>query len=95
MHDLNTINIDPPRWGILRSSYLPLSNHMLMQGMNDLFVGLASAAGSLGSGFVFAAVGYQIMGFVGAAFATLPLAVALWWRRNPIRRSAVSQAQLL
>jgi len=59
-----------------------------MQGVNDLFVGLASAIGSLGSGFVFAAVGFQIMGFVGALFAIIPLAVALWWRRNPARQAA-------
>ncbi len=59
-----------------------------MQGVNDLFVGLASAIGSLGSGFVFAAVGFQTMGFVGAAFAILPLAVALWWRKNPARLAA-------
>jgi predicted MFS family arabinose efflux permease len=56
-----------------------------MQGVNDLFVGLASAVGSLGSGFVFAAVGFQTMGFIGAAFAVLPLIVALWWVKNPIR----------
>jgi len=57
-----------------------------MQGVNDLFVGLASASGSLGSGFVFAALGYQIMGFVGAAFAIIPLVAAIWWLRNPVRR---------
>ena len=59
-----------------------------MQGVNDLFVGLASAVGSLGSGFVFAAVGFQVMGFVGAAIAILPLAVAFWWMRNPARLAA-------
>jgi len=58
-----------------------------MQGVNDLFVGLASASGSLGSGFVFAAVGFQTMGFVGAAFAVLPLALAFWWTRNRTRLS--------
>lgn len=57
-----------------------------IQGINDLFVGLASASGSLGSGFVFAALGYQMMGFVGAAFAIIPLIVVVWWLRNPIRR---------
>ncbi len=57
-----------------------------MQGVNDLFVGLASASGSLGSGFVFAALGYQMMGFVGAAFAIIPLVAAIWWLRNSARR---------
>ena len=56
-----------------------------MQGVNDLFVGAASAVGSLGSGFVFAAVGFQIMGFVGAAFAVIPLVIAFWWIRHPGR----------
>jgi predicted MFS family arabinose efflux permease len=51
------------------------------QGVNDLFVGLASAVGSLGSGFVFAAVGFQVMGFVGAGFALIPLGLAIWWGR--------------
>jgi MFS family permease len=54
-----------------------------MQGVNDLLVGLASAVGSLGSGFVFAAVGFQTMGFIGAAFAVAPFLIAVWWARNP------------
>ena len=60
-----------------------------MQGVNDLFIGLVSAAGSLGSGFVFAAVGYQVMGFIGAAVAILPLAAAVWWIKKPVKLSAV------
>jgi len=56
--------------------------------VNDLFVGLSASLGSLGSGFVFAAVGYQVMGFIGAAFAIIPLIVALWWMKNPLRNSA-------
>ena len=60
-----------------------------MQGVNDLFIGLVSAAGSLGSGFVFAAVGYQVMGFIGAALAILPLAAAVWWIKKPVKLSAV------
>src|SRR5574340_1587752 len=39
------------------------------QGLNDLLVGLASAAGSLGSGIVFATIGYNAMGLVGTAAA--------------------------
>ncbi len=56
-----------------------------MQGMNDLFIGLASAIGSLGSGFIFAALGFQIMGFVGAAFAVIPLLTVFLWKRHPAR----------
>ncbi|MCJ7733265.1 MAG: MFS transporter [Anaerolineales bacterium] len=61
------------------------SERSRMQGVNDLLVGLASAVGSLGSGFVFAAVGFQIMGFVGAGFAVIPVVAVLWWNRHPIK----------
>lgn len=50
------------------------------QGFNDLLIGLASAAGSLGSGIVFAAIGYNAMGLVGAATALIPLTTAALWR---------------
>lgn len=51
------------------------------QGASDLIVGLASAASSLGSGVVFAGVGYAAMALVAAAVAVLPLGLGLWWRR--------------
>ena len=54
------------------------------QGFNDSLVGLVSAAGSLGSGVIFAAAGYGAMSLVGAAVALLPLVLNLWWR--PRRR---------
>ncbi len=50
------------------------------QGMNDLLIGLASAAGSLGSGLIFAAVGFGFMSLVGAAASLLPLSLTLWWQ---------------
>jgi MFS family permease len=50
------------------------------QGFNDLLIGLVSAVGSLGSGIVFAAVGYGVMGLVGAGAAVIPLALVLWWQ---------------
>jgi MFS family permease len=71
----------------LLTDQLSTAEQARMQGVNDLFVGSASAIGSLGSGFVFAAVGYQTMGIVGAGFAIVPLAFALWWTRNPTRLS--------
>jgi len=73
----------------LLSDQLSPSEGSRMQGVNDLFIGLASAIGSLGSGFVFAAVGFQIMGFVGAAFAVIPLVVVFLWLRNSTRRVPV------
>lgn len=70
---------------VLLTDQLTHAEQSRMQGFNDLLIGLASAAGSLGSGFVFALVGYQTMGFIGALLALIPLAGALWWSRNPLR----------
>ena len=53
-----------------------------VQGFNDLLVGLASAVGGLGSGFVFAAIGYRAVGLIGATLAIIPFLLSLWWRRN-------------
>jgi MFS family permease len=72
----------------LLTDQLSTAEQSRMQGVNDLFVGLASATGSLGSGFVFAAVGYQTMGIVGAVFAVVPIALMIWWTRNRARLSA-------
>ncbi|MBM3180926.1 MAG: MFS transporter [Chloroflexi bacterium] len=52
------------------------------QGFNDLLIGLASALGSLGSGFIFASLGYNVMAFVSAAFALIPFTVVLIWMRR-------------
>lgn len=58
------------------------------QGFNDLLIGLASAAGSLGSGIVFAGIGYNAMGLVGAAAALVPLSMAAVWRTRAITLKA-------
>ena len=52
------------------------------QGFNDLLIGLASALGSLGSGFIFASLGYNMMAFVSAVFALIPFTVVLIWMRR-------------
>ncbi len=53
------------------------------QGLNDLLVGLASAAGSLLSGLIFASLGYSIMAYVSAMLAFIPLVVAaIWYHRR-------------
>ena len=49
------------------------------QGFNDLLVGLASAFGSLESGFIFASLGYNMMAYVSAVFALIPLVVVFLW----------------
>lgn len=49
------------------------------QGFNDLLIGLASAFGSLESGFIFASLGYNMMAYVSAGVAVIPIAVVVAW----------------
>ncbi|MDQ7842172.1 MAG: MFS transporter [Armatimonadota bacterium] len=55
------------------------------QGFNDLLIGLTSAAGSLGSGIVFAGIGYGAMALVAATVGLIPLTLGAWWQ---LRRAA-------
>jgi len=64
----------------LLSDQLSPAERARTQGFNDLLIGLASAVGSLGSGIVFATIGYNAMGLVGAATALIPLTTAALWR---------------
>ncbi len=52
------------------------------QGTNDLLVGLASATGSLGSGFVFAASNYTVIAIVAGVLALIPFSMSLFWVRR-------------
>ena len=59
------------------------------QGVNDLFVGLASAVGSLGSGIVFAISNYTVIAAVAGLLALIPFLMSLFWvRRKPAPVSA-------
>jgi MFS family permease len=60
------------------------------QGANDLLVGLASAAGSLGSGIVFAASNYTVIAIVSGSLALIPILMSLLW----LRRKAISAAEI-
>jgi MFS family permease len=64
----------------LLSDQLSPAERAKTQGFNDLLIGLASAAGSLGSGIVFAAVGYGAMGTAGTLTALIPVGLTIWWR---------------
>jgi MFS family permease len=64
----------------LLSSQLHQAERARVQGMNDLLMGSASAAGALGSGFVFAAVGYRAMALLSAGAALVSLGLALRYR---------------
>lgn len=72
----------------LLADHLRPSERSRVQGFNDLLIGLASAAGSLGSGLVFAALGYTVMSLTGAATAALLVGLALRWRF--LRRGATA-----
>jgi MFS family permease len=61
------------------------------QGTNDLLVGLASAVGSLGSGFVFAASNYTIIAIVAGILALIPFLMSLFWIR---RKSIATTAEM-
>ena len=50
------------------------------QGFNDLLLNLSSGASQIGSGVVYAAGGYGIMGLTAAAMALVPLVLAIWWQ---------------
>lgn len=52
------------------------------QGTNDLLIGLASAIGSLGSGFVFAASNYTVIAIVAGVVALIPFLMTLIWIRK-------------
>jgi predicted MFS family arabinose efflux permease len=54
------------------------------QGATDLFINLASAGSSLGSGVLFAGLGYTLINWVGLSLALVPLALALrfWLTRR-------------
>lgn len=68
----------------LLSDHLSASERASVQGVTDSMVGAASAVGSLGSGLLFAAVGYISMGLIAAALALFPAVfLQLWWRSRP------------
>ena len=50
------------------------------QGFNDLFLGLASALGSLVAGWLFDTGGYGLLNGVSAGLTLLPLIFLGWWR---------------
>ena len=49
------------------------------QGLNDLLIGLVSAAGSLSSGVVYASMGFVTVNVVGGAFVLVVLTLTGWW----------------
>ncbi|HEX6305501.1 MAG TPA: MFS transporter [Anaerolineales bacterium] len=80
----------------LLADHLTPKERSRTQGFNDLLIGLVSAIGSLGSGVVFASMGFVMVNVVGAGFVLVVLAVTLWWRlskgaRVQVWRDAMGQ----
>jgi MFS family permease len=63
----------------LLSDQLSPAERAKTQGANDLLIGLATAAASLGSGLIFAFTGYAVMAMVGAVISLVPLGLTAWW----------------
>ena len=58
---------------------------------NDLLLGFAAAAGSFGSGMIFAASGFGSLGRAAGTAALVPLGLAAWWQ---VRGRQTSPAQV-
>ncbi len=63
----------------LLSDQLSSTERAKTQGVNDLLIGLATAAASLGSGLLFAFTSYTVMGIVGVVVSLVPLGLTGWW----------------
>jgi MFS family permease len=63
------------------------------QGFSDLLVGLASAAASLFSGFIFAATNYTIISIAAGGLALIPLVMSLFWlRKKPVIKTMAANS---
>lgn len=68
----------------LLANHLSPAERARTQGVNDLFVGLASAVASLGSGFVFAASSYTIISLAAGVLSLVPMWMTFTWMRLPV-----------
>jgi MFS family permease len=74
----------------LLSDQLSPAERARTQGVNDLLIGLASAAGSLGSGVIFAALGYNAVAYFSAAISVIPFAAVLIWMWGRVRGAQIA-----
>jgi MFS family permease len=61
-----------------------------IQGTNDLLIGLAAAVGSFVSGLIFAAIGFGMVGMIGAVLALIPFGLTLWWQLGKRRLASTA-----
>jgi MFS family permease len=77
----------------LLSDQLSPTERAKTQGVNDLLIGLATAAASLGSGLMFAFTSYTVMGVVGAVVSLVPLGLTGWWMASGRRLATATAAK--
>lgn len=77
----------------LLTDALGLAERARLQGANDTVVNIASAAGSLGSGLLLAAVGFTLLSVVGFTVALLPLLAVLFVLPSAAKRVASPSAR--
>ncbi len=73
----------------LLADQLSPSERARTQGTNDLFVGLASAAGSLSAGIIFASLGYALVAVIGTGLALIPGLLSIRLLMNKSHRVVV------
>ena len=78
--DLIEAGVATPGGSSLLADQLNHLERSKIQGTNDLLVGLATALGSFISGLIFAAMGYGMVGIIGALLALIPLGMTLRWQ---------------
>jgi MFS family permease len=76
----------------LLSDQLSPAERPKTQGTNDLMLGLATATASFSSGLMYASVGYNVMGGIGAAIALIPLGLTGWWL---VRKRQVAESNMV
>ncbi len=76
----------------LLSEHLEIHERTRIQGIADALIWSSSAAASLGSGIIMAAVGYAALGVLGASLVLLPIVILRANGRSLVARSAPAEA---
>ncbi len=71
------------------SQHLELHERTRVQGLADALIWSSSAAASLGSGLIMAAVGYTALGILGAGMVVIPVLALRAQRRAAVRAANV------
>jgi MFS family permease len=73
----------------LLSDQLSQAERAKTQGANELLIGLATAAASLGTGLLFALTTFTVVGIAGAVISLVLLVLVGWWMTSGRRFEAV------